>query len=322
MAKQDGGSRTLATALPAGPRWPGLIQASGGGLRRSASSNIAVGGTGRSSRSASRDIGKLVALADPVDIKAVFTSERELFLAGEANAATAPFLRQLGEHSLLLLDGDEHLRQRRLMLPAFHGEAVRAYAERVEQITGAEVDRWPVGEAFAIRPRLRAITLEVILRAVIGVKDQRRLERLRALLPQLLDFSVLATAAAWMSPRLIDSRIGQRHRTMRAGAEVDRFLYRGDRRAPRGPRGRNDILAMLIHARDEHGETLGDEALRDQIITLLLAGHETTTTALAWCFERLVRHPDVLAACKTNSPQATATHTWARSSTRRCACDP
>jgi cytochrome P450 len=237
-------------------------------------------------------LGDIVVVADPDLIGEVFRADRDVFRAGEANAALGPVV---GEHSLLLLDGERHLRERRLMLPPFHGEAVRAYGERIERLAEAEVARWPVGVPFAIRERLRAITLEVILQSVIGVRDPARLARLRQLLPQLLDFSVLDMWAVWLYPKLIESPVGRRHRSQRIRPEVDRLLYAeiADHRAD--PEGRDDVLAMLVAARDGHGEALSDVALRDQLVTLLLAGHETTTTALAWCFERLVRHPDALA---------------------------
>jgi cytochrome P450 family 135 len=235
--------------------------------------------------------GDVVVVSDPKRIKEVFAADREVFAAGEANAAMSPVL---GRHSLLVLDGERHLRQRKLMLPPFHGEAIGAYRRRVEQITAEEVATWPIGKPFAIRPRMQGITFEVILRAVIGVKDSQRLERLRDLLPQLLDFSLFDMWFAWLFPKVLDTRMGRGHKSMRVRPEVDRLLYEEIAAHRADPEGRDDILALLIAARGEDGEPLSDEELLDQIITLLLAGHETTTTGLAWAFERLVRHPAVL----------------------------
>jgi cytochrome P450 len=235
--------------------------------------------------------GNIVLLADPDLIKDVFAADRDVFAAGQANAAMSPVL---GRHSLLVLDGERHLRQRRLMLPPFHGEAIDRYRKRVEDITEAEVATWPAGEPFAIRPRMQAITFEVILRAVIGVSDPDRLERLRELLPKLLDFSVLDMWSVWLFPKLLDTPIGRRHPSMRVRPEVDRLLFEEIAAHRAHPEGRDDILALFVQARDADGEPLSDEELLDQIITLLLAGHETTTTGLAWAFERLVRHPSVL----------------------------
>jgi len=235
--------------------------------------------------------GDIVVIAEPALIKEVFAANREVFAAGQANAAMSPVL---GGHSLLVLDGDQHLRQRKLMLPPFHGEAIGRYRKRVEQITADEVASWPLGKRFAIRPRMQAITFEVILRAVIGVRDPQRLGRLRELLPKLLDFSVFDMWFVWLFPKILNTRIGRGHKSMRVRPEVDRLLYEEIAAHRASPTGRDDILALLVAARSEDGEPLSDEELLDQIITLLLAGHETTTTGLAWAFERLVRHPAVL----------------------------
>jgi cytochrome P450 family 135 len=240
--------------------------------------------------------GNIVLLADPDLIKDVFAGDRDVFAAGQANAAMSPVL---GRHSLLVLDGEHHLRQRRLMLPPFHGEAINRYRERVEEITAADVATWPAGEPFAVRPRMQAITFEVILRAVIGVRDPDRLERLRALLPKLLDFSVLDMWSVWLFPKLLNTPMGRRHPSMRVRPEIDRLLYEEIAAHRAHPEGRDDILALLVQARDPDGEPLSDEELLDQIITLLLAGHETTTTGLAWTFERLVRHSAVMKRLKS-----------------------
>ena len=233
----------------------------------------------------------IVVLANPKHIKEVFTGDTSVFAAGKANAAMSPVL---GSHSLLTLDGERHLRQRKLMLPPFHGEAIVRYRERVEEITKAELTTWPTGEPFPIRPRMQEITFEIILRAVIGVSDPQRLARLRKLLPKLLDFSVFDMWAVWLFPKLLETPLARRNPSQRVRPEIDRVLYEeiGAHRAD--PEGHDDILALLVCARDADGEPLSDENLLDQIITLLLAGHETTTTGLAWAFERLTRNPDAL----------------------------
>ncbi len=240
-------------------------------------------------------IGDVVVLTRPEAIREVFTGDREVFRAGEANAVMGPMV---GRHSLLLLDGDRHLRHRRMLSAPFHGEAVRAYGERIAAIAAQEVERWPSGEEFAIRPRMQAITLEVILRTVIGVSDERRLERLRVLLRRLTRVGIAEMWLVWAYPHLLDSRAVRRLSTLRVLPEVDRLLYEeiaAHRAARAGSIHREDVLALLLEARDEHGEGLSDEELRDHLLTLLVAGHETTTTALAWCFERLLRHPAALA---------------------------
>jgi cytochrome P450 len=239
-------------------------------------------------------LGEVVIVCDPHDIRAVFTGDRDVMHAGEFNtnvggqAFDAPT-------SVMLIDGDRHLRMRRLLLPPFHGEAVRRYAELVEEVAAAEVERWPLGEETALLPRMRAIALEVILRAVIGVRDEARAARLRALLPRVVHVSLYALALQVAYPRLAAGRIGRRLPWLRARRAVDEMLLEeiADHRA--APDGRDDILSLLVSARGEDGLGLSDRELRDQLFTLLAAGHETTASTLAWCFERLVRHPQTLA---------------------------
>src|SRR5258707_695478 len=247
--------------------------------------------------------GDVVVLANPEHIKEVFTGDRDVFAAGSANAAMAPVL---GSHSLLTLDGERHLRQRKLMLPPFHGEAVGRYRERIERITEAELAGWPTGAPFPIRPRMQSITLEVILRAVIGVSDPRRLARLRELLPMLLDFSVLDMWAIWLFPRLLNTRLVRRVPAVRVRPEVDRLLFEEIDAHRADPAGHDDILALLISARDVDGEPLSNDNLLDQIITLLLDGHETTTTGLAWALERLTPHRGPGAPPRHRAPKTPA----------------
>jgi cytochrome P450 len=236
-----------------------------------------------------------VFLADPALIRQVFTGDARLFhVGGVRGRVLGPML---GTHSLLLLDEDEHMRERKLMLPAFHGEALRRYPELIEEIAEAEVSRWPVGEPVALRPRMRVITLEVILRLVIGVRDPEVLARLRRLLGLLLDQSTtllfLATAVnrdiSWYPP-------WRRFLSIRAAA--DELIYREIAHRRADPAG-DDILALLVQA---SGDDLGDEELRDELMTLLIAGHETTATALAWAFERLTRHPAALSRLREGDP--------------------
>lgn len=235
-------------------------------------------------------MGTLVYVTDPGEIKRIFTGDPAVFHAGEANATVLEQI--MGRHSVLIVDEDEHLRQRRRMLPPFHGESVRRYGEVIEEVTRAEVDRWPVGRPLELQPRMQAITLEVIMRAVIGVEDPARLAELRRLLPRLvnLDFVLLL---AWAWPRL--KAIGPWRRFEQLKHTVDGVLYDEIRRRRSAPdlAERTDILSLLIRG-SEGEEPMSDEELRDQLLTLLLAGHETTSTGLAWAFERLLRHPAAL----------------------------
>ena len=236
-------------------------------------------------------MGNLVYVADTETIKEVFTGDASVFRAGEANEVMEPVL---GSRSVLLLDEDEHLRERRLLLPPFHGERVRRYRELVGEIAAAEIDRWPRGRPFPLRPRMQAITLEVIMRAVFGIQEGERLDRLRALLPRMLDHG---TVVVWMPFLRRDLGPGSPwRRFVRVRGEVDALIYDEIRRRREAPdlEERDDILSMLLQARNEDGVAMTEKELRDELMTLLLAGHETTATGLAWAFERLTRNPRVM----------------------------
>lgn len=286
---------TAAPRLPPGPRLPRLVQTALWASYPGALSRYCQRRIGETFTLRPLGIGDVVVLTRPEAIREVFTGDREVFRAGEANAVMGPMV---GANSLLLLDGERHLRHRKLLTAPFHGDSVRAYGERIGAIAAEEVERWPVGREFPIRPRMQAITLEVILRTVIGVSDERRMERLRGLLRRLTRVGIVEMWIVWAYPHLIEHRLVRRLSTLRLLPEVDRLLYEeiAAHRADASTRpAREDVLTLLIAARDEQGQGLSDEELRDHLITLLIAGHETTTTALAWCFERLLRHPAALA---------------------------
>jgi cytochrome P450 family 135 len=224
--------------------------------------------------------GGLVYVTDPDEIKRIFTGDPKLFHAGEANALVLE--RVLGRHSLLVLDEDEHLAERKRLLPHFHGESVRRYAETMSEVAAAEIESWPAGNPVKMRPAMQRIGLEVILRAVIGVSAPERLSHLRRLMPRLTNPGLITQAmAVWQGLE----RVGPWKRYARLIAETDRFLYEEIAAKRADPSG-EDILSLLV-ANTE----LSDEQLRDELITLLVAGHETTATALAWALERLARHP-------------------------------
>ena len=238
--------------------------------------------------------GRLVYVADPALIKEVFTGDPATFHAGAANArALEPIL---GRHSLLTLDGEEHMRQRKLLLPPFHGEAVRRYRELIADIAAREVQRWPLEEPFALHPRMQAVTLEVILRAVFGVREEERLARFRDVLPRLGDSTGVTMWLPFLRRNL--GPWSPWARFVRLRAEVDALVYDEIRRRRSDPEAgeRDDVLSLLLGARHEDGSPMTDVELRDELITLLTAGHETSATALAWAFERLLRTPDALRA--------------------------
>ena len=234
----------------------------------------------------------MVMISDPRAIKALFT-ERKHGLPPGREAILEPIL---GSRSLLLLEGADHLAHRRLMLPPFHGERMRSYEPIVNELVDAEIDSWPLGEEFAIHPRMQAITLEVILRVVFGVAEGPRLEQLRILLTKVLeDTSSPFTQLIGLATRRLGGRPwGRFEDQLRA---VDELLYAeiAEHRTRDDLEERDDILSLLMQARFEDGEPMSDTDLRDQLMTLLLAGHETTATALAWTFDLLLRHRRELA---------------------------
>lgn len=237
-------------------------------------------------------VGTFTFVSEPELLKQVFTESPERLLAGAANAALEPVV---GSRSVLLLDGREHLRQRRLMLPPFHGERLREYESLIARIAAEDVDRWPAGEPVELRPRMQAITLEAILRVVFGMEAGERLTHLRERLDALL--AVATRPWAMIPPLRRDlGRFSPWARFVRVRAAVDELLYDeiATRRSDPALAERGDIFSMLLQARDADGQALTDRELRDELVTLLVAGHETTATALAWAFERLVRHPETL----------------------------
>jgi cytochrome P450 len=258
--------------------------------------------------------GTWVVLSNPEHIKQVFTGDPKVFHAGEGNQVLLPVL---GEHSLLLLDEGAHMEQRKLLLPPLHGKRMQRYGEMMGEIAAKEIESWPSGEPYRLRPRMQAITLEIILRAVFGLEQGERLERLRVELRRLLDLLTRPHMFLFLialGPEGL-SRFGP---FQRLHGQVDKLIYSeiAERRQVADLDQREDILSMLLAARHEspddsraghsgeagsrapgerEGSPMTDREVRDELLTLLVAGHETTATALAWAVERLVRHPDKLA---------------------------
>jgi cytochrome P450 len=238
----------------------------------------------------------LVVTVDPEAVKQVFTGDPELLHAGEANAVLGPLL---GQRSVLLLDGAEHLRQRKLMLPPFHGERMRNYERAMEEAAQWHVAGWPRGRKFSVLPSMQAITLDVIMHAVFGLDDEAARERLAAPLRRQLDMVANRLQVLLLMLTSDGTGAGTRGpwaRILAARREADALIYEQIRIRRADPRTdtRTDVFSLLLEARDEDGEPLSDQELRDELMTLLVAGHETTATAMAWTLERIVRHPDVL----------------------------
>jgi cytochrome P450 len=237
--------------------------------------------------------GAEVVVVRPEAIRKVFTGDPETLRAGEANITLEPVL---GAKSVLLLDGAEHLRQRRLLLPPFHGERMLGYAKTMREVTERVASEFPENKPFAIHPFLQRITLEVILRTVFGVERGAELDGLAAEITRLLDrvanpFSMVATLPRFrrrvfgLSPWALFQRMRKR---------VDDRIYALIARRRKEDTSGDDVLSMLLAARDEAGNAMTDEELRDELMTLLVAGHETTATEMSWAFDKILRSPRIL----------------------------
>jgi cytochrome P450 len=235
---------------------------------------------------------RLVYVASPELVKEVFTGSPAIFHAGAANATVLE--PALGPSSVLTLDDEAHLRQRKLLLPPFHGERVRRYGELIEEVTRREMETWPVGEPFELRPHTQRITLSVILRAVFGIKDEDRVDRAAELIDR---FSGRVTTLIRLPYLRRDLGPGSPwRRFQRARSDLDDFIFEeiALRRAEAEGKEREDVLSLLLRARHDDGSPMSDSELRDELITVVGAGHETTATALAWAIERLLRNPRAL----------------------------
>ncbi len=235
----------------------------------------------------------LVLLADAGAAREVFAGEPGVFRAGEANALLEPVM---GRHSLLLLDEEEHRRARRLLMPAFTASALRGYQGVVAQLAQQEVARWPLGVEFRSLERMNALTLEVILRVVFGVADEVRLARLRPLVAATVDLPP-AVLVGWGYRFL--HRFGPWRRVDEVLRALDELLYAEirERRRDPGLDTRADVLSqLLLVGAGESGTELPltDAELRDQLVTLLLAGHETTAAALSWALAELAQDEELL----------------------------
>jgi cytochrome P450 len=271
------------SVLPPGPREPAALQTVEWIVRPTALLRRAQARHGEpfTLRTAWSD-APLVLVSDPAEIKRVYGAPPDVLQGGEGAAFLEPFA---GAGSILILHGDEHLRQRRLMLPPFHGEALKRWTATMAEIAHAELDTWQPGRPIRARERMQRLTLEVIQRVVFGSRD----DELRDALRTALDMTS-------STPKLIAmSLTGPTPAFKRAVARVDALVHARIARVRQGGGDGGSILDLLVATEATDGE------LRDQLVTLLAAGHETTATALAWALERLSRHPGVLARCQDDA---------------------
>jgi cytochrome P450 len=241
---------------------------------------------------------KFVMVFDPELVKKVFQAPPDHLRAGEANALLGQLL---GERSVLVLDGAEHLRQRKLMLPPFHGKRLKTYEDTMRAAADRVIDSWPRGEPFTLMPEMQRITLDVIMHAVWGMEAGPRADELKRRVRAAIDplsrrfgVVVLALSGGRFGDRKAVQRFEQRRR------QLDEMIYEeiALRREASDLEQRDDVFSMLLQARDENGEAMTDQELRDELVTLLVAGHETTATGLAWAFDLLLRTPRVMTKLK------------------------
>jgi len=236
-----------------------------------------------------------VMLSDPDDVKEVFTAAPDVLHPGEGARVLEPVV---GLNSVILLDGGAHLEQRKLMLPALHGEKMQRLSGLMTEVAKREVADWPRETPIELHPRLQSLTLEIILRAVFGLETGERLDALRERLGAMLGFGdkwyslIPPPPESRLRPLL--ERAGPFAPFARMQAEADALLFEQIEERRREHEGRDDILSMLLDARHEDGTPMSEQEIRDELLTLLVAGHETTASTLAWAFERLPRHPEAL----------------------------
>jgi cytochrome P450 len=239
-------------------------------------------------------VAPFVFISDPAAVREIFLGDPDALHAGEANRPLGAFM---GERSSLFLDAPQHLRQRRLLLPAFHGEQMASHADAMRDAADNAIASWPRGQPFPIHPQMRAITFETIIRAVFGFANDSNGAELRVSLKKLfaLYSSRIGTLFSLPAMQIDAGRWSPWGRAVRLTRQIDSILYAEfARRRKEGVEGRADVLSMLLAARYEDGQPLPNNVIRDEMYTLMLAGHETTAATMAWIVNRLVTNPDVM----------------------------
>lgn len=283
-------SRSLKGQLPPGPKAPATWQTIASWVRPTVGLVRARERYGK--RFTVRFLGQppFVILSDPDDIREVFQAPPDVLHPGEGARILEPIV---GPNSVILLDEAPHLEQRKLMLPAFHGEAMQSLADLMTELCERELAGWPREQAIKLHPRLQRLTLEIVLRAVFGLEQGAQLDRLRELLTQVLEFAENPISLLPFAQRMLAGR-GPMGRLERLGKEADRLIFELIDERRREGEGGPDVLALLLAARHEDGSPMSPAELRDELVTALVAGHETTASQLAWGFEQLSREPRVV----------------------------
>jgi cytochrome P450 len=279
----------MKSHLPPGPRMPSALQAIGWWSRPTAFVERCRARYGDRFTIRLPGQSPFVLISDPEQIKQVFQAPPEVLHPGEGARILEPVV---GAHSVILLDEGPHMRQRKLLLPAFHGERMQRLSGLMSELAEREVASWPLEQPVGLHPRLQELTLEVILRAVFGLERGAQLDELRELLTELLAFGESPLSLLPPAQRLLKGR-GPVGRMERIAAQADELIFGLiEERREHGADG-EDVLSLLLGARDEDGEPMRRAELRDELVTALVAGHETTASQLAWAFERIAREPGV-----------------------------
>jgi len=278
----------MTDELPAGPKLPAAVQTLGFVTRHTAFLERCRRRYGPAFTLRLIASPPIVMISDPQEIKELMTAPPEVLHPGEGAKVIEPVV---GPTSVIVLDEDAHLEQRKLMLPPFHGEALQALSGLIDEYCAAEVSSWPVGEPLALHARLQRVTLEIILRVVFGLERGEELSAVRDSLTVMLGTGARPVEILWTLPALAWSPPARRRR--RRLEHADRLIFElVERRRARGGDG-DDVLSVLLNARHEDGSPLSDLELRDELVTTLVAGHETTASQLAWAFSILARTPEL-----------------------------
>ncbi|MBI5310359.1 MAG: cytochrome P450 [Actinobacteria bacterium] len=280
--------------LPPGPGGPGIWQSLNWLLRPESYLRECTDRYGETFTFDLVGLGTFVSFSNPEHVKQIFTGNVKTLHAGEGNMVLEPVV---GKNSLLTIDEDVHLRQRRLMLPPFHGERMQTYLDRIDEIANDEMDKWSPGDRFALRDKTRDVALNVILEVIFGLghEDEARKQQFREGMVALDPVAYQRMMTIPVQVRLPGGR-DPHSRFTRGKAALDALIMDEVERRRRDPDAaeRDDVLSMMLQARDEDGQPMTDQELLDQLTTLVVAGHETTSTSLSWTFELLYRHPEVM----------------------------
>ena len=277
--------------LPPGPRMPRALQTVGWWTRPTGFLERCRRNFGKRFTVRLAEQDPFIVISDPDEIRQVFTAPPDVLYPGEGARILEPIV---GPNSILLLDEGAHMDQKRLVLPAFHGERMKGMEGMIVEIAREQIASWPRGETARMHPRMQALTMEVILGAVFGLRSGERLAALRVALAEMLEFGLNPLSLLPPAQRA-PFGLGPWAKFLKVRARADELIYAEIReRRERGDEGGNEIITSLVGAHHEDGSPMSDVEIHDELLTLLVAGHETTATQLAWTLERLTREPRVL----------------------------